>query len=149
MAPRSQCCSVNFLELCCSLCDMAASTGGWLLSKKARVRWGGASSCSIRVLSAAEWKSASPECLAALFTRPFMVQVCWRADAASACDGLPPSASALSTFRILISAQGLDDTIVDARRFRREHLLSLGSQSTVKISSLGGACNAIIQGEWM
>ena len=37
-----------------------------------------------------------------------------------------------------LPAQGLDDTIVDPGRFRREHLLSLGSQSTVKISSLGG-----------
>lgn len=80
--------------------------GGWLGSKKARIRWGGGDSCSIRVLTATEWERASPDCLAALFTRPFLVQ-------------------------------GLDDTIVGAHRFRREELLSLGSQSTIKISSLG------------
>ena len=111
--------------------------GGWLLSKKARVRWGGANSCTIRVLSAAEWKSASPECLAALFTRPFLVQVCWRVNAAAAF-ALPVRTLTLARF---LPAQGLDDTIVDPGRFRREHLLSLGSQSTVKISSLGGEWN--------
>lgn len=40
------------------------------------------------------------------------------------------------------SAQGLSDSIVDPRPFRREELLSLASQSTIKVSSLGGECAA-------
>ena len=50
-------------------------SGGWLSSKKARIRWADGDSCNIRVLTAAEWEAASPACLAALFTRPFLVQV--------------------------------------------------------------------------
>jgi hypothetical protein len=42
--------------------------------KKARARWGGRDSCTIRVLTVAEWDGASPQCLAALFSRPFLVR---------------------------------------------------------------------------
>ena len=56
----------------------AGTAGGWQGSKKARIRWGGGGSCSIRVLTETEWENASPDCLAALFTRPFLVQVLLR-----------------------------------------------------------------------
>jgi hypothetical protein len=51
--------------------------GGWLGgrgSDKAHRRWGGRHICSIRVLTAAQFASASPQCLAALFSRPFLVR---------------------------------------------------------------------------
>jgi hypothetical protein len=48
---------------------------GWLgASAQSLGRWGGGGSCSVRVLSAVEWEEASPVCLAALFTRPFVVR---------------------------------------------------------------------------
>lgn len=48
--------------------------GGWqTLKPEANRRWGGGGLCTIRVLSREEWESASPECLGALFTRPFLV----------------------------------------------------------------------------
>ena len=49
--------------------------GGWLgQTQAAHARWGGADACTIRVLSVEEWEAASPRCLAALFTRPFLVR---------------------------------------------------------------------------
>jgi hypothetical protein len=48
--------------------------GGWqTASPEATERWGGEDQCTIRVLSFEEWEAAGPECLAALFTRPFLV----------------------------------------------------------------------------
>lgn len=48
--------------------------GGWqTTTPEAAERWGGENSCTIRVLSLKEWETATPECLAALFTRPFLV----------------------------------------------------------------------------
>ena len=52
-----------------------ADDGGWqTATSAARQRWGGEDSCTIRVLSLKEWEDGNPECLAALFTRPFLVQ---------------------------------------------------------------------------
>ena len=49
--------------------------GGWQgVTAAAHRRWGGEDSCTVRVLSAEEWENASPQCLAALFTRPFLVR---------------------------------------------------------------------------
>jgi hypothetical protein len=48
--------------------------GGWQTTRpEAADRWGGENRCTIRVLSFEEWETAAPECLAALFTRPFLV----------------------------------------------------------------------------
>ena len=53
----------------------SSGDGGWRGATAAsHQRWGGKDSCSIRVLSFEEWANASPECLASLFTRPFLVK---------------------------------------------------------------------------
>lgn len=58
--------------------------GGWqTTTAEATKRWGGEDHCTIRVLSVSEWENAAPECLAALFTRPFLVA----SGAVSAWDG--------------------------------------------------------------
>ena len=48
--------------------------GEWLRSPLSQQRWGGGNVCSLRVLSVDEWEAATPHCLAALFTRPFLVR---------------------------------------------------------------------------
>ena len=101
--------------------------GGWqTTTAEATERWGGEDRCTIRVLSFNEWDAAAPECLAALFTRPFLVTS--GAVSAWLCSG------SNSSYQGIMSAFA-NNSILHMQRSNRRSSSIAGTQQTSNISA--------------